>query len=150
MANSRIMLTCKHCGDQFVLGKGYFGSYFTVNEKMYEQLNEFYAKHNTGECSDDIDASDDAKNHFVILEEGDSLMEVAVTDYIQESYDDSYNEAKAEVAREIFKEIERLLSANQNGEFRGDSIEWFDYFDLHLAEDIAELKKKYTKGGAGR
>lgn len=49
----------------------------------------------------------------------------------------------SEVAREIFAEIERLLFANQSGEFRGDSVEWFDYFDLHLAEDIAELKKKY-------
>ena len=50
---------------------------------------------------------------------------------------------KSEVAREFFEEIERVLPANMSGEFRGDSIEWFDYFDLHLAEDIAELKKKY-------
>ena len=54
-------------------------------------------------------------------------------------------QAKQEVAREIFEEIEnRLLPSNTSGEFRGDSIEWFDYYDLHLAEDIAELKKKYT------
>ena len=54
--------------------------------------------------------------------------------------------AKSEVAREIFAEIEqKLLPSNTSGEFRGDSIEWFDYFDLHLAEDIAELKKKYTE-----
>ena len=73
MANSRIMLTCKHCGEQLVLGKGYFGSYFTQNEKMYERLNDFFEKHRMGECSEDIDCSDDAKNHFVILEEGDAL-----------------------------------------------------------------------------
>lgn len=73
MANSRIMLTCKHCGEQFVIGKGYLGSYFTRNEKMYEQLNEFYSKHSMGECADEIDCSDDAKDHFLILEEGDSL-----------------------------------------------------------------------------
>ena len=73
MANSRIMLTCKHCGEQFCIGKGYLGSYFTRNEEMFEQLNEFYDKHKMGECSDDIDCSDDAKNHFVILEEGDEL-----------------------------------------------------------------------------
>ncbi len=54
-------------------------------------------------------------------------------------------EQKSEVVREIFEEIEKFLSSNQSGEFRGDSIEWFDYFDLHLAEDIAELKKKYTE-----
>lgn len=73
MANSRIMLTCKHCGEQFAIGKGYFGSYFTRNEKMNEQLNEFYSKHSMGECTGEIDCSDDAKDHFVILEEGDLL-----------------------------------------------------------------------------
>ena len=73
MANSRIMLTCKHCGEQFVIGKGYQGSYFTLNEKIYEQLNEFYEKHSKGGCSDEFNCSDDAKNHFAILEEGDSL-----------------------------------------------------------------------------
>lgn len=56
------------------------------------------------------------------------------------------NKAKAEAAREIFKEIEnRLLPSNTSGEFRGDSVEWFDYYDLHLAEDIAELRKKYEE-----
>jgi hypothetical protein len=73
MANSRIMLTCKHCGGQFVIGKGYCGSYITTNEKMYEQLNEFYSKHSMGECADEFDCSIDAKDHFLILEEGDSL-----------------------------------------------------------------------------
>ena len=54
---------------------------------------------------------------------------------------------QSEVAREIFEEIEnRLLPSNTSGEYRGDSVEWFDYYDLHLAEDIAELKKKYTGG----
>jgi hypothetical protein len=64
------MLTCKHCGEQFVIGKGYLASYFTRNEKMYEQLNEFYSKHSMGYCGDEIDCSDDAKDHFVILEKG--------------------------------------------------------------------------------
>lgn len=56
------------------------------------------------------------------------------------------NKAKAEAAREIFKEIEnRLLPSNASGEFIGVTNEWFDYYDLHLAEDIAELKKKYEE-----
>ena len=59
---------------------------------------------------------------------------------------DKFIEAKSEVAREIFEEIEPLLSANMSGEYIDESNEWFDYFDLHLAEDIAELKKKYTEG----
>ena len=51
---------------------------------------------------------------------------------------------KSEVAREIFEEIERLLSANQSGEFLGYRVAWFDYFDFNLAEDTSKLKKKYT------
>lgn len=59
----------------------------------------------------------------------------------------NYAVCMREYAREIFEEIEdRLLPSNMSGEFRGDSVEWFDYFDLHLAEDIAELKNKYTEG----
>ena len=77
MANSRIMLTCKHCGEQMVIGKGYLGSYFSRNEQMHKHINEFYEKHQMGECSDDIDCSDEARNHFVILEEGETLEDVA-------------------------------------------------------------------------
>ena len=73
MANSRIMLTCKHCGEQFVIGSGYHGSYFTSNETLHEDLNDFYSKHSMGMCTDEIDCSDDAKNHFLILEEWDSF-----------------------------------------------------------------------------
>ena len=52
---------------------------------------------------------------------------------------------QSEVAQEIFAEIEILLSANQSSELRAGSVEWFDYFDHHLEEDLAELKKKYTE-----
>ena len=77
-------------------------------------------------------------------------------DRLEKSFNELKQEAKgylnriygirADVAREIFKHIEeKLLPSNMSGEFRGDSIEWFDYYDLHLAEDIAELKKKYIQ-----
>ena len=77
-------------------------------------------------------------------------------DRLEKSFNELKQEAKgylnriygirADVAREIFEYIEeRLLPSNTSGEFRGDSIEWFDYYDLHLAEDIAELKKKYIQ-----
>ena len=71
MANSRIMLTCKHCGKQLAIGKGYLGCYRTVNKDIYNSLNEFYYKHSNGICVDDFDCTDDAKEHFLILEEGD-------------------------------------------------------------------------------
>lgn len=73
MSNSRIMLTCRHCGEQIVIGQGNLGEYFTCNKKLHESLNAFYSKHCMGECSGDIDCSDDAKDHFVILEKGDTL-----------------------------------------------------------------------------
>lgn len=69
MANSRIMLTCKHCGERLCIGKGYHGQYCTINEKIYYDLNEFYEKHQSGLCSDEVDCSDDARNHFCIREE---------------------------------------------------------------------------------
>jgi hypothetical protein len=74
MANSRIMLTCKHCGKQMIIGKGYFGEYVTYNTNIFEELNEFYEEHSQGSCSDNYDGkecSDDAKDHFIILEEWD-------------------------------------------------------------------------------
>ena len=52
---------------------------------------------------------------------------------------------KSEVAREIFEEIELKLSANRSGELLSDG-KWFVCFDIQLAEEIAELKKKYTEG----
>lgn len=79
MANSRIMLTCNHCGEQFAIGNGYFGSYFTRNDKLHEQLNEFYSKHSMGNCTYEINCSDDAKDHFLILEEGDSLLDLCIS-----------------------------------------------------------------------
>lgn len=77
MANSRIMLVCKHCGGEFYLGKGCLGSYFTRNENIFEDLNEFYKKHSMGLCnSDDASCSDNARDHFVILEEGETLEDI--------------------------------------------------------------------------
>ena len=77
MANSRIMLTCRHCGESICIGKGYFGSYSTCSQYLSEQLNNFYNAHCCGICSDDVDCTDNARNHFVILEEGEELNDVA-------------------------------------------------------------------------
>jgi hypothetical protein len=73
MANSRIMLVCKHCGESCCIGKGYLGSYSTCNDELHKQLNVFYGEHEHGCCADDTDCSDNARNHFAILEEGESL-----------------------------------------------------------------------------
>ncbi len=76
MANSRIMLTCKHCGGQIVLAKGDIGHYYT-SEEIYPALVDFFEKHEYGKClgenADEICFSDDAKDHFVILDKGDKF-----------------------------------------------------------------------------
>lgn len=50
---------------------------------------------------------------------------------------------REELAREIFDEIERLLDGCIDGNYNGDSMEWFDFYTLELGFKIAELKKKY-------
>ncbi len=72
MANSRIMLVCRHCGEQISIGKGDFGSY--VASVTEDRLGEFFAKHCRGECiSDNGDFSENARDHFAILEKGECL-----------------------------------------------------------------------------
>ncbi len=75
MSNSRIMLTCKHCGDQITLGSGYIGSYYCTAKNMEGHLNDFFRKHEHGMCSENPhkSMSDNARDHFVILEEGEKL-----------------------------------------------------------------------------
>lgn len=109
MADTRIMLTCKHCGAGMCIGKGYDGSYYTVNKNMFHDLNAFYEVHEKGKCSDDADYSQDAKNHFVILEEGETLADVVP----KREYDAVDNSTKEflklhDAYQEQKKEIERL------------------------------------------
>lgn len=49
----------------------------------------------------------------------------------------------AEVAREIFEEIEDALEGNYNPDVCADYPD--PHYYLWLADDIAELKKKYTE-----
>lgn len=68
MANSRIMLTCRHCGEQICIGKGYHGVYSTVNDNLHNELNKFYEKHKESICTEEINCSDNAREHFEIRE----------------------------------------------------------------------------------
>ena len=55
MANNRIYLRCKQCGDTLYLGKtyGYDYHYCNYNEENLEnKLNDFYSKH--AYCMDDL------------------------------------------------------------------------------------------------
>jgi hypothetical protein len=68
MANSRVALVCRHCGAQFVLGKGYAGKYVNVTPTLHDLLNAFFEAHEQARCIDDINCSDDARYHFAITE----------------------------------------------------------------------------------
>lgn len=50
MADNRIYLRCKNCGEAFFLGKRVGGGYYIQdyhhgNKSLIERLNEFYDKH---------------------------------------------------------------------------------------------------------
>jgi hypothetical protein len=138
------MLVCKHCGESCCIGKGYLGSYSTCNDELHKQLNVFYGEHEHGFCSDDMDYSDNARNHFAILEEGESLDALA-TDVVPKS-------EVEKIFEEIEKEIEEALKSNYEArrvynptdEFgmwvqgKIDALRGIEYF-------LAELKKKYTE-----
>ena len=49
MANNRIYLRCRGCGEVLYLGKSYLGGYYYQNHSgssLVELLNEFYDAHN--------------------------------------------------------------------------------------------------------
>lgn len=121
MANSRIMLVCKHCGGEMVLGNGYFGSYRTRGNKT-DALNAFFKEHKSGCCSDEVDCSDNARNHFVILEEGETLADVV---------------PKSEVAREILQEVRQALLSMVLANSMGETYD--------IEKRFAEIEKKYTR-----
>ena len=54
MANNRIYLRCKQCGDVLYLGKTFSSCYYrNLGEKsLEEKLNEFYEKHEV--CIDEL------------------------------------------------------------------------------------------------
>lgn len=74
MAHSRIMLTCKKCGGQICIGKKFVGAYYSVNEKLLETINDFYENHEDCLQPEDL-VWTDAKDYFMILEEGDDPKE---------------------------------------------------------------------------
>jgi hypothetical protein len=116
---------------------------------MTDELNEFFDEHKMGICSEDCDCSDDAKNHFAILEEGDTLEDLSEVERLEWelSREREYIEflkvnivsGKQEVAREIFEEIHQSIKA--------EKFNHKNFGDLVYLEDIdrifAELKKKY-------
>lgn len=74
MANSIMLIRCKHCGEEFYLASGYYGSYHCrcdTNHKInfVDGLNEFFGKHDMGMCTEeDWCSSDDARDHYEIAE----------------------------------------------------------------------------------
>ncbi|MBR2621078.1 MAG: hypothetical protein IKC97_01750 [Clostridia bacterium] len=143
---------------------------------MFHDLNAFYEVHENGKCSDDADYSQDAKNHFVILEEGETLADVvpkSEVDRLTAELEEKSKrlrevlpivaELKAEVAREILEEIKKTMNLIYSrvqhdcvGRHGDDPHTIMLVGKLngikYLGDEIAELKKKYTgvEDGDGR
>lgn len=111
-----------------------------LDEIAYKSLQELYD-------NDVKELSDNNERLRAEVEELTEERDKYKKYYFRHEYDKWEAEIKQEVAREIFEKIEKLLCANASGEFREESKSWFDYFDLHLSEDFAELKKKYIGEG---
>ena len=141
MANSRILLVCKHCGEELVLGKGYFGEYMTYDD-VAEKLDEFFQKHKSGECdnSTSLDFSDDAKNHFVVLEECDKLEDV-IADIPQSR--EELLEWNLEQEREQIKLLRRRLATDKK-DIAKEIFEKVDELLLQYSTPILDSKNKPT------
>lgn len=79
MANSRMYLACRHCGKWMCLAKGYYGDYYTAMspDSYVREFNEFLDWHGSN-CpvnvsnGDGCNCEDNARTHFIILEEGET------------------------------------------------------------------------------
>lgn len=75
MANSRIYLTCRHCGAQMFMGKGYYGEYHLgdYHGDWMDRMNDFYDNHGSNcDGNTEWDMTDNARAHYIILEEGET------------------------------------------------------------------------------
>lgn len=137
MANSRMYLTCRHCGAQLYLAKGYYGEYSTrfgengylgTAEEYLKNIEEFFAKHAMGSCSDDpnmVWCNDNARLHFMILEEG-------------EEYNPNTNTIES-----VFVPSENFEGLWYDGKIKvHDEFEdGFEYDELEISEYCKRLRK---------
>lgn len=73
MADTHLMLACRHCGSRILIGKGYNGSYHTVCDDLSSRIDTFFSEHERGACADDFDCENNARNHFIVLEDDENL-----------------------------------------------------------------------------
>jgi hypothetical protein len=131
MANSRIMLTCKHCGEQMCLGSGYHGEYSTINKNLSEELNRFYHRHKEGICSEEICCSDNARDHFEIQEFFENPEDYMSVEELLKAIIHRYGKEKQMiVAIEELSELQKELTKNLRGKDNLDA----------LAEEIADVE----------
>lgn len=90
MANNRIYLRCKNCGEAFFLGKTFGDGYYTQDEyygkgnTMIKRLNMFYDKHVWEDSMFDEEEREDrwqGMDCFDIVYENDRDFEQKVTGY---------------------------------------------------------------------
>lgn len=80
MANSRMYLVCRHCGEKIYMAKGYYGEYGTrygkhgligTGDDYVEKLDNFFDEHGLHCEKGGFYSEDNARTHFIILEEGE-------------------------------------------------------------------------------
>lgn len=79
MANSRMYLVCRHCGEKRYMAKGYYGAYGTrygkhgyigAADEYLDKLEDFFDHHGAN-CEKMKHTQDNARHHYIILEEGE-------------------------------------------------------------------------------
>ena len=91
MANSRLCLFCKHCGEEIILATGCAGEYHTRWSLTRDELEAFFEKHKAANCLPSSDprfpnCSDDARVHFFAGD--DTTLEEALMPLEEGKYDD--------------------------------------------------------------
>lgn len=73
MANDRMRIVCRHCGECFWAAKGYYGEYFTYADRSPEaalgyvkEWNKFLGEHGAN-CEKATHNADNARYHFILL-----------------------------------------------------------------------------------
>ena len=101
MANNRMFIRCKQCGEIFLIGKTMRNGYYLSNENILNDLNTFYEQHNwcnkeknmndISYCDTPLGIDDHNDNNFEIAYEFENNKDlVEVKQKIIDEYNKNY------------------------------------------------------------
>jgi len=101
MANNRMYIRCKECGEILFIGKTMSDGYYLSNENIYNDLNSFYEQHNW--CSKEKNLSDInyCGTPLGIEDHNDNNFEIA--------YEFENNEELVEIKKKIIAEYNKKM-----------------------------------------